>query len=186
MVRSVLEPKDSMSFIGRNPRDKRKNIFIATGDSGNGMTHGTIAGMLLTDILTGRKNKWASLYNPSRKPRRKPPSSKGSSNGGRSKPKKFTLEAALTRANMLARQEGIVVELKQAEPRAFYRDNDGKLHSFSAVCTHLGCTVSWNDSEASFDCPCHGSRFSYAGLVVNGPANDHLSSQATHKRSKAY
>lgn len=65
----VLEPKDSMAFIGRNPKDKRKNVFIATGDSGNGITHGTIAGIILTDLILGRSNEWAKLYNPARRAR---------------------------------------------------------------------------------------------------------------------
>ena len=61
----VLEPNDGLAFIGRNPLDS-KNVYIATGDSGNGMTHGTIAGMLLTDLIVGRKNDWESIYDPSR------------------------------------------------------------------------------------------------------------------------
>jgi glycine/D-amino acid oxidase-like deaminating enzyme len=63
----VLEPKDSIAFIGRNPKDERKNVFIASGDSGNGMTHGTIAGIILTDLILGKRNEWAKLYDPSRK-----------------------------------------------------------------------------------------------------------------------
>jgi glycine/D-amino acid oxidase-like deaminating enzyme len=62
----VLEPKDSLAFIGRNPRDERRNIFIATGDSGNGITHGTIAGIILTDLILGKRNEWAKLYDPAR------------------------------------------------------------------------------------------------------------------------
>jgi glycine/D-amino acid oxidase-like deaminating enzyme len=65
----VFEPKDAVAFIGRNPRDKRKNVFIATGDSGNGMTHGTVAGIILTDLILGKKNEWARLYDPARKTR---------------------------------------------------------------------------------------------------------------------
>jgi glycine/D-amino acid oxidase-like deaminating enzyme len=63
----VLEPIDSIAFIGRNPKDKRKNIFIATGDSGNGITHGTIAGMILSDLIIGKKNEWTELYDPARR-----------------------------------------------------------------------------------------------------------------------
>ena len=71
--------------------------------------------------------------------------------------------------------QGMVIEKKnEKESAAYYRDEKGKLHSYSAVCTHLGCIVQWNDSEKSFDCPCHGSRFSYSGQVINGPANDNL------------
>jgi Rieske Fe-S protein len=175
-----------MAFIGRNPKDKRKNIFIATGDSGNGMTHGTIAGMLLSDLILGKKNRWASLYNPSRriKSRRQSKNSAGgSSNGGSSKSSqdkklKQSVATAKQKAEKLASGHGLIIEIKgkknKIEPLAYYRDDKGELHSFSAVCTHLGCTVKWNDSEKSFDCPCHGSRFSYAGEVINGPANDNL------------
>lgn len=166
----VLEPKDSMAFIGRNPKDKRKNIFIATGDSGNGMTHGTIAGKLLTDLILGKKNSWASLYNPSRKSR----SRRQAGGGGGEKQEKIEWEQALRKAERLQGGEGAVIEIKQDDPKAFYKGKEGKLYSFSALCTHLGCTVKWNDSEKSFDCPCHGSRFSYAGRVINGPANDNL------------
>lgn len=63
----VLEPRDSVAFIGRNPKDRRRNIFIATGDSGNGITHGTIAGIILSDLILGKKNEWAELYDPARR-----------------------------------------------------------------------------------------------------------------------
>ena len=62
-----METVDGLAFIGRNPMDK-ENVFIATGDSGMGITHGTIAGMLLTDLILGKRNPWETLYNPSRKP----------------------------------------------------------------------------------------------------------------------
>ncbi|MGI0020035.1 MAG: FAD-dependent oxidoreductase, partial [Nitrososphaera sp.] len=158
----VLEPRDSMAFIGHNPRDKRRNIFIATGDSGNGITHGTIAGVILTDLVLGKKNKWARLYDPSRRQKRMGPQQ---ASPGKKKQQKQD-------PGKLLPGEGVVVEGKN--PVAFYRDGRGALHQYSAPCTHLGCTVMWNNSEKSFDCPCHGSRFSYAGKVVNGPANDSL------------
>lgn len=169
----VLEPRDSMAFIGRNPRDKRKNIFIATGDSGNGITHGTIAGMILSDLILGRKNKWSRLYSPSRKLRSKSNSS-DDSNSDTPSSEKITENTAQQRAARLAVGQGLVAQQKGKDPVAHYRSEDGKLHSYSALCTHLGCTVAWNDSEKSFDCPCHGSRFSNRGQVVNGPANDGL------------
>lgn len=72
----------------------------------------------------------------------------------------------------LSNDSGIVI---QKEKLAIYKDNDGEMHTFSAVCTHLGCIVSWNELEKSFDCPCHGSRFSgQTGNVINGPANSPL------------
>lgn len=78
-------------------------------------------------------------------------------------------------ADKLEHGQGMVVEDKNKKnAMAYYRDENGTLHSYSAVCTHLGCIVKWNASEKSFDCPCHGSRFSYSGQVINGPANDNL------------
>lgn len=161
-----------MAFIGRNPRDKRKNIFIATGDSGNGMTHGTIAGLLLTDLILGRKNRWTSLYNPSRRMKGRSRDSDGEYN-----PMKMELGQALKHAQLMENGSGMVAEVKRGKPRAFYKDENGTLHTYSAVCPHLGCTVNWNDSEKSFDCPCHGSRFAYSGKVINGPANDDLKAE---------
>lgn len=75
-----MEPKDSIAFIGHNPSDEEKNVFIATGDSGNGITHGTIAGIILTDLIFGKTNPWVPLYNPSRVPREKLNNSQGSEN----------------------------------------------------------------------------------------------------------
>ena len=77
----VLEPKDGIAFIGHNPGDEeKKNVFIATGDSGNGITHGTIARIILTDLILGKNNSWVSLYNPSRVPREKTNNSHSSKN----------------------------------------------------------------------------------------------------------
>jgi glycine/D-amino acid oxidase-like deaminating enzyme len=73
----VMEPHDSIAFIGHNPRDDKNNIYIATGDSGNGITHGTIAGILLADLILGKNNPWTALYDPSRKPGKKPSSNSG-------------------------------------------------------------------------------------------------------------
>lgn len=65
--------------------------------------------------------------------------------------------------------EAVIIE---EEKVAAYKDKEGKLHVYSAVCTHLGCTITWNPLEESYDCPCHGSRFSaISGQVINGPAN---------------
>ena len=77
----------------------------------------------------------------------------------------------------LKERQGIVLE---GEKIAAYKDHKGQLHTYSAVCTHLGCTVTWNNSEKSFDCPCHGSRFSSSGTVINGPANTALENKQVH------
>jgi Rieske Fe-S protein len=179
----VMEPQDSIAFIGHNPGDNRKNIYIATGDSGNGITHGTIAGILLTALILGKSNPWTALYDPSRKPR-KAPGAKSEEGGEEQsqeagkptdqneqendkKTSSKTEENVVSLENLKERQ-GIVLE---GERIAAYKDHNGQLYTYSAVCTHLGCIVTWNNSEESFDCPCHGSRFSPAGNVINGPAN---------------
>jgi glycine/D-amino acid oxidase-like deaminating enzyme/nitrite reductase/ring-hydroxylating ferredoxin subunit len=180
----VMEPQDSIAFIGRNPGDNRNNIYIATGDSGNGITHGTIAGILVTDLILGKSNPWTALYDPSRKPRKAPgtKSEEGVQTQSQEETadeskqendkKSFTKEEGkMSSVENLKEGQGIVLEEKKI---AAYKDHKGQLHTYSAICTHLGCTIIWNNSEKSFDCPCHGSRFSSSGNVINGPANTAL------------
>ncbi|HYJ02164.1 MAG TPA: FAD-dependent oxidoreductase [Nitrososphaeraceae archaeon] len=177
----VLEPKDGIAFIGHNPSDdENKNVFIATGDSGNGITHGTIAGIILTDLILGKTNPWVSLYNPSRVPREKLQGSENKKKDKNNNNNKKESSLSKNKDNKLKKtslqdldiEQGIVQE---EEKIAAYKDSNNKLHRYSAVCTHLGCTVVWNNSEKSFDCPCHGSRFSaITGEVINGPANNKL------------
>ena len=178
----VLEPKDGIAFIGHNPSDdENKNAFIATGDSGNGITHGTIAGIILTDLILGKTNPWVPLYNPSRVPREKlKQGSENKKKDGNNNNNKKESSLSKNKDNKLKKtslqdldiEQGIVQE---EEKIAAYKDSNNKLHLYSAVCTHLGCTVVWNNSEKSFDCPCHGSRFSaITGEVINGPANNKL------------
>ncbi len=190
----VMEPKDSIAFIGHNPGDENNNVYIATGDSGNGITHGTVAGILLTDLIMRKNNPWTSLYDPSRQPKKSrkqdltqekgrgtgdPKKEEDSTNKGQEEQEDHkTTTTAITRPPSyedLSSGQGTVMEDKKI---AAYKDNEGKLHTYSAVCTHLGCTVTWNNSEKSFDCPCHGSRFSAnSGNPVSGPANSRLESK---------
>lgn len=163
----VMEPIDSMAFIGKNPG--HENIYIITGDSGNGMTHGTIGGMLISDMINGKPNSWEDLYDPSR----------------------ITLKTVGDYlhevANMAAQyvdwvSPADIKEVRELQPgdggvlsaglkkTAIYRDEQNVLHAFSASCTHLGCVIQWNAEEKTFDCPCHGSRFTTGGKVINGPA----------------
>ena len=163
----VLEPVDGLAFIGKNPGDE--NVYIATGDSGNGMTHGTIAGMLITDLIQGRKNPWAEIYDPTRITLRAA--------------KEFTREnlnvaaqyadlltgGDIDSADELPREAGAILR-RGLTKLAVYRDAHGKLHELNAKCPHLGCIVAWNSTEKTWDCPCHGSRFEALGKVINGPA----------------
>jgi glycine/D-amino acid oxidase-like deaminating enzyme/nitrite reductase/ring-hydroxylating ferredoxin subunit len=181
----VMEPQDSIAFIGHNPGDENNNIYIATGDSGNGITHGTVAGILLTDLIMGKSNPWSSLYDPSREPKGKPnvKEEKEGEGGDGNEEKALTNkegEGKITRTSSyeeLSPGQGAVIEDRKM---AAYKDHKGELHIFSAICTHLGCTITWNNWEKSFDCPCHGSRFSAnSGNVINGPANSGIESKKT-------
>jgi len=163
----VLEPLDYMGFIGKNPGDD--NIYIVTGDSGNGMTHTTIAGILLTDLIEGKENKWASLYSPKRIPIKLSGRFLSESLNMAKQYGDFIKKADISEASKLANDEGAILS-KGFRKIALYRDRSGTLHSFTAVCPHLGCVVQWNADEKTFDCPCHGSRFSKEGIVINGPA----------------
>jgi glycine/D-amino acid oxidase-like deaminating enzyme/nitrite reductase/ring-hydroxylating ferredoxin subunit len=167
----VLEPLDYMGFIGKNPGDE--NIYIVTGDSGNGMTHTTIAGILITDLIQGRENKWASLYSPKRIPIKLPGRFLSETLNMAKQYGDLIKKADIEEANQLANEEGAILS-KGFRKIALYRDASGTLHSFTAVCPHLGCVVQWNADEKTFDCPCHGSRFSKEGIVINGPAVSNL------------
>lgn len=167
----VIEPIDSLAFIGKNPGDE--NIYIITGDSGNGMTYGTLGGIIITDIITGKKNPWVELYSPNR----------------------ITLKTSgdyLQEATAMAAQyvdwitKEDVKDVTELEPGqggiissglkkiAVYRDAQNNIHTCTAVCPHLGAILHWNAEEKSFDCPAHGSRFTPNGEVINGPATSNL------------
>jgi nitrite reductase/ring-hydroxylating ferredoxin subunit len=164
----VLEPIDGLAFIGSNPGSD-PNVYIATGTSGNGMTYGTIAGLLITDLIQGRENEWTEIYDPGRISLRAA--------------KRFLQENLNVAAQYAQHAKGGDVAQPGEIPKgagavdqqgghklAIYRDDNGRLHKLSAVCPHLGCLVKWNAVERSWDCPCHGSRFTPDGRVLNGPA----------------
>ncbi len=162
--------QDGVPFIGRYTRTS-EHLYTATGFGAWGMTNGTLAGMLLSDAILGRENPWAQLYDSNRV---KPLASAGT----------FVKENVKVAAHFVG--DRISKEGKDAAPDlqpdeaavigsgrsavAAYRDADGALHAVSAACTHMGCLVSWNKGERSWDCPCHGSRFSCDGAVLHGPA----------------
>jgi glycine/D-amino acid oxidase-like deaminating enzyme/nitrite reductase/ring-hydroxylating ferredoxin subunit len=164
----VMEPVDYMAYIGRNPGGD-EHIYVATGDSGNGMTHGTIAGIILNELIQGRKHQWAKLYDPSRvKLRATPEYLKENVNVGKQYKDWFTAGDAGS-VEQIKPGEGAVLGTGRGKI-AVYRDENGGVHQHSAVCTHLYCIVHWNGTEKTWDCPCHGSRFDPYGKVVNGPA----------------
>jgi Rieske Fe-S protein len=163
----VLEPVDYVGFIGRNPGDR--NVYIATGDSGNGMTHGTLAGMIIPDLILGRDNRWAALYDPARVSLRAAPEWVKENVNVAGQYADHLTPGEVESLDEVPPGEGRVLR-RGAQKLAAYRAPDGTLSVRSAVCTHLYCVVEWNGIEKTWDCPCHGSRFAPDGSVVNGPA----------------
>jgi len=172
----VMETIDGMAFIGRNPMDK-ENVYIATGDSGNGMTHGTIAGLLLTDLIQGRENAWATLYDPSRKTLRAAKSFVKETINMAAQYGDWVTKGDVKEDTLVTPGTGAVVR-RGLKKIAVYCDAAGELHECSAVCPHLEGIVAWNHSEETWDCPCHGSRFDKFGKVLNGPAITNLQAGA--------
>jgi glycine/D-amino acid oxidase-like deaminating enzyme/nitrite reductase/ring-hydroxylating ferredoxin subunit len=169
----VLEPHDYLAFIGRNP-DGAEHVWMASGDSGMGMTHGTIAGLLLGDLLRGKEHRWAKLYDPKRVTLHHTELATMA---------KENADVAVQYADYVTPGQSDVESIPKGEGRvirrgvhkiAAYRDDKGTVHEHSAVCTHLRCIVDWNTAEKSWDCPCHGSRFDPLGKVLNGPATADL------------
>lgn len=163
----VLEPVDFVAFIGRNPGDKR--VYIATGDSGNGITHGAVAGLLLRDLVTGAENPWTELYDPSRISIRTTPTWIAENANVARQYADLVTPGDVGSVDDVPLGQGRVVR-DGARKIAVYRDESGAVSARSAVCTHLGCIVDWNSAERTWDCPCHGSRFATDGTVINGPA----------------
>jgi hypothetical protein len=167
----VYEPYDYAPYIGRSPNCPM--IFLVTGDSGEGMTTGAAAGLILRDLVRGRDNPWCEVYHPNRNTgkrlgdylREQAPVLKDMAEHLR-RPEVNSVE-------QVEPGEGAVVPVK-GRKMAVYRDVEGGLHVRSAVCPHAGCVIHWNSFENCWDCPCHGSQFSVDGEPLSGPARDAL------------
>jgi glycine/D-amino acid oxidase-like deaminating enzyme/nitrite reductase/ring-hydroxylating ferredoxin subunit len=165
----VIEPMDGVAFIGRNP-GQDDNVYICTGDSGNGLTHGTIAGILLTELIGRRPHPWAALYEPGRVHLRAVPKFLQENANTLPQYGDWFTPGEIESVSLLAPGDGGILR-EGLKKFAVYRDDDGALHECSATCPHLGGVVRWNAGEKTWDCPCHGSRFDVDGAVLNGPAN---------------
>lgn len=163
----VLEPVDYLPFAGRNPGNER--IYVATGDSGEGLSNGVAASLLIRDLIVGRDNAWAAVYDPRRATLRA---------AGEFVRENIDVVASFAErltggevasVDDLGPGEGAIIRegLKKV---AVFRDSDHRLYRLSAACTHVGCIVKWNAFEQCWDCPCHGSHFAPDGAVLNGPA----------------
>lgn len=174
-------PTDGLPYIGHLPGNP-EHIYTATGYSGNGMTWGTAAARILTEIITTGNSAYKDLFNPARV---KPVA--GFSN--------FVKEAAdvvdhlvgdpfripsMEDLSSLAPGEGKVVKV-DGRAMGIYKNEEGKIHAVNTACTHIKCTVAWNAAEKSWDCPCHGSRFDVDGKMITGPARKDLQRISTDK-----
>jgi Rieske Fe-S protein len=169
----VIETPDGLPYIGK----MTEHQYAATGFGGNGMTFGTLSAMMIADAILGRKNPWSDLFDPSRaairhglwdyiKENADYPyyMMRGRFAGSESR----SLRSLRPGHGKVIQENGTRV--------AVYRCPDGSLTKRSATCTHMGCTVAWNAAERSWDCPCHGSRFTPEGSVISGPAQTPLAS----------
>lgn len=167
------KPADLLPYIGR--KTSGSNELVATGFSTDGLTYGTLSAIINADIITGRKNEYEDLFKASRH------------NPGKAS-KEFIKENVDVATQMVKDWlfQGKDEQLKDINPGeakvlkvdnkkvAVYRSDSGEYKAFSAVCTHMGCIVNWNNAEKSWDCPCHGTRFDLEGEVLEGPAFDPL------------
>ena len=167
----IIEPVDGLPFIGRNAFAQR--VYVATGYAGNGMTFGTLAGLIVADLIEERPNPYTDLYDATRiKPL-------AAASAYVKENLSFSAHLLTDRLTSFNTDDGAVQSLRPGQGAIFpsdegkvavCRDRQGVVHACSAVCTHLGCDVAWNAAEQTWDCPCHGSRFAPDGAVINGPA----------------
>jgi Rieske Fe-S protein len=179
----IMETQDYLAFIGRNPMD-HENIYVVTGDSGMGITHGTIAGMLLNDLILARPNPWEKLYDPSRVTLRAAADFARENSNVALQYADWLTGGDVKSVDEIAPGNGAIVR-RGLEKIAVYRDAQGALHERHAACPHLGCVVQWNRAETTWDCPCHGSRFDPYGKVINGPANKDLAPAERSQEQRA-
>lgn len=168
----VIETPDGLPYIGQSADHQ----YVATGYAGNGLTFGTLGGMMMSDAILGRPNPWAELFDPGRKALTRGVWDYLKENVDYPyyviRDRFAGPEARSLRA--VKRGQGKLIERDGAKVAA-YRDRSGAVTLRSAICTHMGCLVRWNTAEQTWDCPCHGSRFKPTGEVISGPAEAPLS-----------
>ena len=163
----VLEPIDFAGFIGRNPGSR--NVYVATGDSGQGMTHGVVAGQVIADLITQGASPWQELYEPSRIPVAAAVDFIAENATAVKNFAEYAAPGKIGSVDELQPGQGAIVR-DALRKIAAYRGEDGVLYQCSAACTHLGCHLHWNTLEVCWDCPCHGSHFAVDGSILNAPA----------------
>lgn len=168
----VAEPLDGLAFIGRAPT-KGEGIYVITGDSGMGLTHGTLGAGLVADLVLGRDNPWTELYDPERKPTHNLGAFAQENMNTAAQWIELVTPGETSEAGTITNGCGAIMRSGLTK-LAVYRDERGALHQCSAVCPHLGAIVQWNPIELTWDCPAHGSRFDATGRLLMGPATKDL------------
>jgi glycine/D-amino acid oxidase-like deaminating enzyme/nitrite reductase/ring-hydroxylating ferredoxin subunit len=168
-VNEDYSPMDRAPFIGWSS-SAGDGYLVATGFAAWGISNGTAAAMILADLAAGKENRWLELFDATRV---KPIA------GGPKFVKENVEVAAHLVSGYLSRKPKSFDELAPGDAAimkidgknvAAFKDKDGHVHAVSAVCTHMGCIVGWNETDRTWDCPCHGSRFDLDGQVIHGPA----------------
>ena len=168
----VFETPDGLGLIGPTPWNG-PNVYIITGDSGMGMTHGTLGAKLVADLALGRSNEWASVYSPSRLMPGALRTILGENFNMVSQFADWLTGGDVNSADDIPKGHGAVVRSGLTK-LAVYNDERGERTILSAVCPHMGAIVRWNPGESTWDCPCHGSRFSATGTCLHGPSTADL------------
>jgi glycine/D-amino acid oxidase-like deaminating enzyme/nitrite reductase/ring-hydroxylating ferredoxin subunit len=151
---------DRVAYAGTPDQQTAPGFHIATGFNAWGISNGTAAGMMIAELIDGQENPWTSLYDPAR------PYPKDFHEDG-------DTQSIVASTDDIAPGAGGVV-IRGEEKIAAWRDESGALRTLSASCTHKGCTVTWNNADRTWDCPCHGSIFAADGSVIHGPARKPL------------
>jgi hypothetical protein len=153
------KPADNLPYIGTSPLEK--NTYVATGFSADGLVYGTLSGMIISDAILGKENLWGGIYDPKR--------FTPIASAFKFAKENLTVAGHLLKDYLFYGEADELKDIKAGEGKtikldgehlAAYRNDQGKMHLVSGICTHLGCVVHWNSVEKSWDCPCHGSRFS--------------------------
>ena len=163
----VLDPVDYAAFSGRNPGNER--VFVHTGDSGQGLTHGVAGSLLLSRLIVGESCAWAEFYDPSRATTSAVKNFIAENLTAVKNFAEYLAPGELKSVDDLKAGSGAIIREGLRKIAAF-RDDRGSIHRLSAACTHAGCHLHWNSFERCWDCPCHGSHFSIDGTPLNAPA----------------
>lgn len=163
------KPADKLPFIG--PDGANSNVYIATGFAADGLTYGTLAAMIISDQILGKENPWSKLYDANRfTPIASAPEFiKENVNVAIEFIKDYISGSEAEQFSDIKPGDGKIMELNSAKVAA-YRDEENQLHIVSAICPHMKCIVHFNAAYRTWDCPCHGSRFTIDGEVIEGPS----------------